>query len=522
MKLANAHQMRELDQEAIDRYGIPGIVLMENAGRGTVDKIIQTFGDPAGKTVSIFVGPGNNGGDGLVIARHLHQLGAEPVVFLLVSPEKIKGDAAINLQIVRKLPIPIIPLLEGDAFDRVELSLAGSWLTVDALFGTGLKREVAGHFAEVITIINQYPVPVVSVDIPSGLDSDTGNPLGACIKAQLTVTYGLAKPGHFVYPGAEYVGELSLVDIGIPPEAVYNADIRCELLEKEDLCQWLPDRNALDHKGTFGHLLIIAGSPGKTGAAILSARGALRCGVGLVSLCAPQVINTVYESCLVEAMTIPVSGTEKGQFSVQDFQRIMDAAAGKQAVVIGPGLGTDPETAELVLQLYSNLDLPMVVDADALNILAAFRSEIKNPPAARILTPHPGEMARLTGISSKEIQLRRLEMARSFAEDNGVILLLKGAGTVIADGAGEARVNPTGNPGLAAGGMGDVLSGLIGGFLAQGVHPWHAACLGAYVHGLAADGLSETMGMDMGYTASELAAELPEAILELLDFEQEK
>jgi ADP-dependent NAD(P)H-hydrate dehydratase / NAD(P)H-hydrate epimerase len=510
MKLPTAEQMRQLDRTAIEEYGIPGIVLMENAGRETVAAIRRKFGDPAGRTVAILVGPGNNGGDGLVIARHLHQLGADPRL-LLLAPDRLEGDAAVNLAIVRKLGLPEQTLAAGADLTAVRKVLRHSWLAVDSLFGTGLKREADGHFATIIELLNELPVPVVAVDIPSGLDADNGRPLGSCVRADLTVTFALPKPGLVTGRGPEFAGRLEVVDIGIPPAAVQKTGITTELLTPELVGPWLPPRGAAAHKGSFGHLLAVAGGEGTTGAAILCGQGALRTGTGLVTLGVPEKCNPVFETMLTEAMTIPLPAGGRGRLSIEDYEIIAAAASGKQALAVGPGMGTAPETAALVLRLYRECRLPMVVDADGLNILAANRETIAAPPAPRILTPHPGEMSRLYGRSTKEVQTDRLAAAAAFAREYRVFLVLKGAATVIAAPDGRLAVNPTGNAGMAAGGMGDVLTGIIGGLLAQGLDPWQAACLGVYAHGAAGDRLAAGAA-SFGFLAAELARELPAAL----------
>ena len=515
MKLPTAEQMRTLDDVAIKRFGIPSIVLMENAGRGAVDTMINHIGDPAGLVVSIFVGPGNNGGDGLVIARHLHQKGARPYIFLLCAADNLSGDAATNLAIVQKLPVPVYPLLGAEDLAEVDELLVASWAVVDAIFGTGLKREVNDHFAEVIKRINRANCPVLAVDVPSGLDSDSGQPLGFCVQADFTATFGLAKPGLVLHqPGSQFVGTLDVVDIGIPPQAVEEAAIQTELLTRQVVANWLPTRKAASHKGTFGHLLVAAGSTGKSGAAALCASGGLRSGAGLVTLAVPHNLNNILQTSLVESMTIPL-GKSADHLSDSDYKTIKKALDDKQAVAIGPGIGTDKETAKLVKELYRKVELPMVIDADALNCLAKDTDILKKAPGARILTPHPGEMARLTGLSTADVQADRLKIASGFAKKHRLFLVLKGAGTVIAAPDGEIAVNSTGNPGMASGGMGDVLTGLIGGLLAQGLSPWQAACLGVFAHGLAGDLLAEDNGIDMGYLAMELAQELPLALEEI-------
>lgn len=524
MKLATAAEMQCLDRTAIEEFNIPGIVLMENAGRGTVEFMVRELGPVRGRPVIIFVGPGNNGGDGLVIARHLHQLGGRPFIFFLVDPERLQGDAAGNFRIVRRLRLPMHIIAGADDLDAAAKKIAGIrvgapvWSLVDAIFGTGLKRPLAGRFLATVNLINrlrhEFGWPVTAVDIPSGLDADNGQILGGCAPADLTATYGLVKPGHVMHGGADLIGKLHCVDIGIPPEAVSRAGLQGETLDRR-IMHLLKKRKTPAHKGNFGHLLVLAGSGGKTGAAILSGLAALRAGTGLVTLAVPHELNPIFEASLVEAMTIPLPHSATC-LSIDDYDLLRDRLRGKDALVIGPGIGTAAKTRELVLRLYRELDLPMVVDADGLNILAMAPDRIAKPPAPRILTPHPGEMARLAGLTSGEIQADRLRAACRFAAgtgaavDNGVTLVLKGAGTIICDPDGSWAVNTTGNPGMAAGGMGDVLSGLVGGLLAQGYSPAAASRLGVYLHGLTADRLAQERSF--GYLASEVAAAIPDVI----------
>ncbi len=508
IKLAASQVMRDLDAAAINDYGIPGVVLMENAGRSTVDIIQAHHGPLNGKKFVVVTGPGNNGGDGLVIARYLHQLGAVPKVFMLVPAAKMTGDAAVNLSIVEKLPIELQQVT--DDLNELKTALRESELVIDAIFGTGLRREVSGRFAAVIRLINDSKRPVTAVDIPSGLNSDSGQVMGTGVKAALTVTYGLAKPGQVIYPGADLVGRLEVVDIGIPPEVVEGAGINLELLRQPEVSALLGERPADSHKGSFGHLLVLAGSRGKTGAAILCAQGALRTGPGLVTMGSPQALNTIYETRLAEAMTFSLSGDDF--LTMDDYPAIIQALSGKQAVVLGPGLGQDAATRDLVVKLYNELETPMLIDADGLNCLKDDLRPRSGEPW-RVLTPHPGEMARLTGMSSRDLQTKRLETALSFARRQGVILVLKGAATIIAHPQGMAAINSSGNPGMAAGGMGDVLSGIIGGLLAQGLSAWDAARLGVYIHGRAADRLAQQA--PAGFLASEVADEVPLTLKEL-------
>jgi len=515
MKLVTADQMRYLDNIAINVFKVPSLELMENAGRRTVEAMLDRYGDPQGKMVAIFVGPGNNGGDGLVIARLLAAAMARPIVYMLVTAAKLKGDAAVNYARLQEFPVKIVAVSDAADLHGTPPILADCWTVVDAMFGTGLTREVTGIFAAVVDQINAADCPVVAVDIASGLNADNGRILGSCVQAEITVTFGQAKIGQVIHPGREYSGLLEVADIGIPDKAVAEADIRLELLDKE-VGRWLPPRAPLAHKGTYGHLLIMAGSSGKTGAALLCGLGALRSGAGLVSLCVPYDLDHIIETSLWEAMTVPLQSTAKGILSIEDYRVIQDALHNKRALAIGPGIGTAEETAELMVKLYTEIELPMLVDADGLNILARDTSLLKNAPGPRILTPHPGEMARLTGLSTGEIQENRLDVTRDFAAQHKVHVVLKGADTLVCDPEGNLAVNPTGNPGMACGGMGDVLTGLIGGFLAQGLSPWQASCLGVYCHGLAGDRLAEETGA--GYLASEVANELPYVLQDLRDF----
>jgi len=515
MRLATAQQMRNLDAAAATGFGIPGIVLMENAGRATVAAILRRWGDPNDRDFGILVGPGNNGGDGLVIARHLHELGGRPTVYLLAAPDKVKGDAAINLDAVRRLLIPVLQVPDEEALAPAIAGFDKHFLLVDALFGTGLQRPLAGLYLEAIQAVNRCPRPVVAVDLPSGLNSDNGQPLGECVRADLTVTLGLAKPGLFLYPGRELAGVLEIVDIGIPPAAQEQVGPFLEGLEAHAMGALLPRRLPTAHKGTCGHLLLVAGSTGKTGAALLAARAGLRAGAGLVSMAVPTDLNLVFEIAQAETMSLPMPGSGAGYLSVASLAAMREALAGKQAVAMGPGLGTARETMDLVITLYREIALPMVVDADGLNCLAGHIDLLSQASAPRILTPHPGEMARLLGKGVTEVQADRLAMASHFAREHGVILVLKGAATVVAAPDGRVAVNSSGNAGMAAGGMGDVLTGLIGGLLAQGCGAWEAACLGVFAHGLAADRLA--VHMRRGYLASEVADALPKVLTELAD-----
>lgn len=518
--------MQALDRTSIEEIGIPGIVLMENAGRGTVDAMEQEYGTVQGKTVCIFIGPGNNGGDGLVIARHVAQRGGHPFLVYLIPPEKFSGDAETNARICNKLGfIHYIVHHEGEARQLKELIRQLHFShpvhsLVDALFGTGLSRKIEGYFSEIIEFIKimagDRQWPVVAADIPSGLCADTGTPLGNAVRADLTVTYGLAKPGHF-HHGGPMVGKLTVLDISIPDLVVTQADLHGRVFDRCEIAPLVQERRTAAHKGTYGHLLILAGSEGKTGAAILAGKGALHSGCGLVTLAVPAELNPIFETSLPEAMTVPLPHSSR-TFCAADYDLICELLADRGALVIGPGMGTDPETGLLVRRLYRELKLPMIIDADALNLLAAKPEVLEKSGGVRILTPHPGEMSRLTGKTVAAVQRDRLGAASQLAKDlvhdeHEIIVILKGAGTVLSSSKGEWAINKSGNHGMATGGMGDVLAGLIGGLLVQGYTPWDAAAIGVYQHGLAADILAQDRSH--GFTASEVAAALPRAFMRI-------
>jgi hydroxyethylthiazole kinase-like uncharacterized protein yjeF len=506
MKLVTAEQMRGLDNTAINNFNVSSLELMENAGSRTVEVMLEKYGDPMGRTVVVFAGPGNNGGDGMAIARLLAAKLARPVVFLLVPVDKLKGDSAVNYSRLLDLPVKTIEITSEEELRTASIILSQCWAVVDGLFGTGLTRPITGIFAAAVKIMNEALCPVIAVDMPSGLNADNGEILGSCVQADITVTFGQAKIGQVIHPGREYTGLLEVVDIGIPDTAVIEADIRLELLEKK-VGRWLPARIPMAHKGSYGHLLIVAGSLGKSGAAMLCGVGGLRVGTGLVTLCIPYELNQVVEASLWEAMTVPLRSTARGILSIEDYTIIKESLQGKDALVIGPGLGTADETAELIIKLYCESEIPLLVDADGLNILAADRALLKEPAGPRILTPHPGEMSRLTGMATQSIMKNRVAITQDFAAKHNVFVVLKGADTLVCDPRGYTAINPTGNPGMATGGMGDVLSGIIGGFLAQGLSPWEASCLGVYSHGLAGDRLAEETAA--GYLASEVADQIP-------------
>ena len=507
MILTTAQQMKELDRATMEDLGIPGLVLMENAGRGVVQVIGRLY--PNIGSAAVLAGKGNNGGDGLVIARYLHHQGLAVAVYLAGAKQALKGEAAANLALAEGCGVPVLEIPEQAGASWLKGQWSGADLLVDALLGTGLEKEVAGFYRELITVMNSLPQPKIAVDIPSGLSSDSGRALGIGVQAAATVTFGLPKRGHLLFPGSRSVGRLFTVDIGIPPTLFPPAEERVELLTGEDLLLWLPQRLDDGHKGTYGHALILAGSTGKTGAAALTSLGALRVGAGLVTLGIPAGLNGILEVKLTEAMTEPLPEGEPGCLGLAALRPIQTLLSGKKALAVGPGISTTPGTQDLIRALLQEKPkMPLVIDADGLTALAAHPESLGSLTDRAILTPHPGEMARLTGQSVEEIQNDRIGAAREFSRKFGVVLVLKGARTVIAEPGGGVYLNPWAHSVLAAGGMGDVLTGMIAGWLAQGVPLLPAACLGVYLHGAAGARLARDQG-GQGILASELAEALP-------------
>jgi len=514
MKVVTAFQMQNLDRRAIHDFGIPGIVLMENAGGGTVQAIYKHFPDISFKKVIIFAGRGNNGGDGFVIGRHLINMGVEVTAFLLAKKEKVVGDARINMELYHKLR-PIHELNCREDLIRFKDEIGQGNLIIDAILGTGLKSEVAGFYREIINYINGLSIPVVAVDIPSGIDANTGKILGVAIRSQLTVTFGLPKLGLVVYPGLDLVGKMEVLDISIPDYLIQEENIQVELLEPEGLVHLVKSRPADTHKGHYGHLLIVAGSVGKTGAAAMASEAALRIGAGLITLGIPASLNPIMEAKLTEVMTEPLPETPLQTLSIESWGKLQKLTEGKRAIALGPGISTHPETIEVVNNIVRKTSVPLIIDADGINALAENPGLLKELTTPILLTPHPGEMARLLKCSVKTVQEDRIGVAKKFAQENGVYLVLKGARTIIAEPQGNVYINSTGNPGLASGGTGDVLTGMIAGLVAQGYSFSEACRLGVCLHGHIADVLSRRLGQ-MGLTATDILERIPLAIKELL------
>ncbi len=512
MKIATRDIIREIDRKSIEKYGIPGLVLMENAGRATADVIIAEY--PYTQAAAVFAGGGNNAGDGFVIARQLISEGVEVVTYVASDPKKYKGDALTNYRALKKSGGEIVEL--GGSLRKYRTAD----IIVDALFGTGLERKVTGFYKKVIEFINSQSAPVISVDLPSGLDADTGHPLGAAVEADITVTYALPKIGTSVYPGVDYAGDVFLANITTPE--VLEEDISLELLTAYDVVDIIPPRHEDTNKGTYGHLLILAGSPGKSGAATLASEGALRVGTGLVTVGVPFSLNPIMEQKTTEVMTEPLPETDLKTFGKLSVQRALELASEKRisALALGPGMSTSDEAGEFLFQIIRRTDKPMVIDADGLTLISHEPEILKKAKAPIILTPHPGEMSRLTGLSISDIQGDRVKTALEFTRRYGVHLILKGARSVISTPEGEISINTTGNPGMASGGTGDVLTGVVGGLLAQRLEPAEACKLGTFVHGLSGDLVADEIG-DAGLTAGDLADTLPEALSAIPEIEEE-
>ncbi len=511
MKIVSAAQMKELDRRTIAEAKVPGATLMERAGSGVVTAMERAAGSLSGKTVAILCGKGNNGGDGFVVARLLRKRRARIRVLLLAHPGDLSGDAkTMHRKFLSVAGAKSV--LAAPAPDAIRDALVQSDMIVDALLGTGLSATVSAPYRAAIEAINEASVPVVAVDLPSGIHADTGAVMGAAVRADMTVTFGLPKLGLYTGAGLDHAGRIEVVDIGIPRTFVETIASRVSLITMETVRRLIPDRRVSSHKGTYGHAGIVAGSVGKTGAAAMAARAALRVGAGLVTVATPASVNDTLEAKLLEAMTVPMPETKARTLARAGLEEILSFVNARTAVAIGPGLTTHPETVELIHALLPRLEKPSVLDADALNALAGRTSLVEQCKVPPILTPHPGEMARLVeGASARAINDDRIGTAVAFAQARRVMLVLKGARTVVAHPDGRTAVCSTGNPGMATAGTGDVLTGMIVGLLAQGLSPWDAACAGTYLHGLAGDLAAAERGL-AGMTAGDVIEQIPHAL----------
>jgi NAD(P)H-hydrate epimerase len=519
MEVLTGQQMKNVDRRAIDEMGIAGLLLMESAGQGIAMALLEDFPEELSRGLLIVCGKGNNGGDGFVVGRHLRRLGFSPRVLLLARAEDIRGDAAVNLRAARASGVEIEELTDAAAWDRARPAIGRAGIVLDAILGTGITGGARGLAARVIEDLNASSTPLVALDVPSGLDADSTSVPGVAIEADHT--YTLCRPKLPLVSGAAagHAGRWSVVPIGIPDEAVRLEGAGVEWLDTASVRPLLSERAPDTHKGTYGHLLAIAGSRGKSGAAVLLGLAALRSGVGLMTVAVPRGSLPTVACGRAEIMTEALAETAAGNVARGAVARALRLAADRDALAIGPGLGTSPDTRQAVLSVLSKRPCPAVVDADALNILAAEKRLTPAALASRsstvVITPHPGEAARLLRSSAAEVQADRMAAARALARKTGAIVVLKGHRTLIGAPDGRVAVNSTGNPGMATAGTGDVLTGMIGAFLARGMEGWDAARLAAYLHGDAGDRAASDLGPD-GLIAGDLVSRIPESMKALL------
>lgn len=494
MKIVTPDQMRGIDNVSIHERGIPGAELMDRAGKAVAREVVDRF---APESVAVLAGKGNNGGDGFVAARTLHRMGVKTAVFLLADPADYRGDAQAAFS---KMPDEIETVRVEAAHDLRE-KLIQYDVVLDGILGTGLRGPVEGFLGEAIEAVNSCQTNVVAIDVPSGLICDgTGDAeapesaASSCVRAQLTITIGLPKVGLVVEPGIRQAGLVTIADIGFPSDLLEDPAITLNLLTEATIAAQLPERNPAGHKGTFGRVLVLGGSEGMTGAAILAARAAVRSGAGLVYSAYPESLGTIMETNLIEPVKRPLRGSAL-HFEESMAEAALEMASEVDAVALGPGIGRDPSTARFVQAMIERVAAPMVIDADALNLLSGNLDWLRSRPGPTVLTPHPGEAARLLQTSTDAIQASRLTAFTEFAETYGVVTVLKGAQSVVTSPEGQRYLNPTGNSGLAKGGSGDVLTGLIGGLLAQGCSATAAAQIGVFLHGVAADRAADKIGV---------------------------
>ncbi len=513
IKIVTAAEMREKDRYTIEDIGVPGVVLMENAGRAAFRVIMQDLEGVPDPLVYVLCGKGNNGGDGFVVARHLWNEGVYVRVFSVVDESQFSGDALTNYTILKNMNIPIerIAVLE----DLKEIETAPPDLLVDALLGTGIQGAVKGFVGEVIDFINQnVETRIISIDLPSGLDAGSSDIAGSAIRADITVTMALPKYCHVFYPAKNHVGELYIADIGIPPFVLHREDIKVEMLEEADIM--LPYRYPDTHKYECGRVAVLAGSQGFTGAAVLTALSAMRMGAGLVILGVPESLNAIMEQKLTEVITRPFPETGQQTIGKDSMPAVQELLEWSDVLAIGPGLGRSEEVQQCVIQILEDYHKPTVIDADALFALANHPKILENGPHPHwILTPHIGEFVRFfPELDKQELISKRLDYAREFAQKHHLTLLLKGAPALVAAPDGRVFLNPTGNPGLASGGTGDVLTGFIVGLLAQSYSPDEAGYTANFIHGYTADYVVKK-GSPYSLLAGDLIRELGAALGEL-------
>jgi NAD(P)H-hydrate epimerase len=514
MRVLNTQQMREADRRTIEDIGLPSIVLMENAGRQAVAAMEAAFDDLATSHVAVLCGRGNNGGDGFVVARTLAQRGVQSTVFLLGAVADVRGDARTNLEVLGRVGLTVVEISNAQDWELHFSEVSECDLIVDAMVGTGFSGALSGLLETVVADVNGLGVPVVAIDLPTGVSADSHEVAGSAVEASMTVTLAAPKIPLVFPPADAYAGDLVIADIGIPPPVVDELDgPYLELLTRERMRELVPARAADSHKGDFGRVLVVAGSVGKTGAAHLTALGALRSGAGLVTIATPRSALPIVAALGVEYMTEPLDETAAGSIDFAALDRVLEMKA--DVIAVGPGLGQDPSTAAFVHGLLERAGVPLVLDADALNAFSGDPDRLVGRDGVDVIvTPHPGEMARLLNVSVEAVQHDRLAYARDFAASHRVHVVLKGHRTVIAGPENRAFVNLTGNAGMATGGTGDLLTGMIAAWFAQLLDAEAACKIAVYLHGTAGD-LAEADEGEIALTATDVAAHMGDAVLEL-------
>lgn len=525
MKIVTAAEMREVDRLTIEELGLSGLLLMENAGVQFLQAMERRFPRLKEERITILCGKGHNGGDGMVVARQLWMRGNAPRVVLLADPAALRGEPRTHYDILMHIGLEPYVIHDLNEWLAIKPDLLNSTLLVDAILGTGFNAPLEGFYLEIVSDLNASfrQIPIVAVDMPSGLPSDTGDYVGEAVRACLTVTFTAPKVSQVFPPNESYVGELVVAPIGTPSELVERRPGLClNLVTERDVAPFVAPRLPSAHKGDFGHLLVVAGSRGKTGAAALAGQAALRSGAGLVTVATAESALPTVAATMAELMTEPLAETDTGSISAGafDYDRFRKIAESKDVLALGPGLSQHPETVGFVRRVVRDFRQPMVLDADALNALAGTPEALDGRGRKLVVTPHPGEMARLTGLSTADVQARRVETARALARAHSLYVVLKGRRTLVAEPGGQVYVNPTGNPGMATAGTGDVLTGIIAGFMAQFADRPLESVLSAavYLHGLAGDLAAAEMG-EMPLAAGDLIHAFPRAIRKVLSAE---
>ncbi len=514
MRILTADQMREADRRTIEDIGIPSLVLMENAGRQVVAAMESMFQDLAERRVAVLSGKGNNGGDGFVVARTLLQRGIDVSVFLVGQVAEVRGDPRINLEILGRLGLAVVEISDEGQWELHFSEISEHTLIVDALFGTGLKSALSGIYETIIADVNGSGIAVVAIDLPSGMSADTPDLIGDCIEATMTVTLGAPKLPLVLPPAEQKAGEVVIADIGIPIDVIEAVEgQRVELMTRDHMRALIGPRAADAHKGDFGRVLIVAGSRGKTGAAVLSAQGALRSGAGLVTVATPKSCVPILAAQVPDFMTEALEETIDGTIDFAAAEYVLALRA--DVLAIGPGLGRGEGVTTFMRELVERSEIPLVCDADALNAFADEPASLVGREGRDlIITPHPGEMARLVGCTIEDVQADRMGIARDFASSHKLYVVLKGYRTLVATPDGKVFINPTGSPGMATGGTGDVLTGMLAAWLAQLLDAEAACKLATYLHGAAGE-LADADEGEVSMTASDLASHIGDAVLEL-------